>query len=168
MKPARKLAQLERRQAKRFNPERQRRIDNLRYQINTTPYRARLIGYAEDHRKQPTTAEAALKELLDANLPLRGLTFKEQEVIGRHIADFVIPAHRLVIEVDGPYHLFRCGQDHQRTRELNGHGHRVIRFTNDAVLNQPFRVLAEILRACKTAYELASDAYLPERHPSTE
>lgn len=147
--PELQLAKLEHRQAKKWNRSRQYQINKLRDAI-------RLAAFAREHREQPTRAEAALDELLTANLPF---PFKAQEVIGRRIADFVIPAHKLIIEVDGPYHASTIKEDRKRTQELNEHGYRVVRFTNDQVLNEPHFVLAAIMCECGKAYELASDAY---------
>jgi very-short-patch-repair endonuclease len=44
--------------------------------------------------------------------------------------DFVWPAHRLVVEVDGPHHLTRETRrnDLARDRRLTGAGWRVLRF----------------------------------------
>ncbi len=74
----------------------------------------------------------ALREL---NLPAN---VRRQHPIGRHIVDFAIPAYKLVIEIDGGQHATAVNQDKARTRALNGHGYRVIRFwNNDVIGNLP-------------------------------
>jgi very-short-patch-repair endonuclease len=165
-KPSRRLAKLEARQARRWDLSRQRQINTLRDHGVTaarSPCPTKILdGYAQDHREHPTPAEAILKQLLDETMPRLGLVFGHQVVIGNRIADFVITAQKLVIEVDGLYHQFRPQQDHRRTRELVARGYRVIRFTNEEVINEPQRVMAEVLRACGSAYEMASDAYIPD------
>jgi hypothetical protein len=100
--------------------------------------------------------------LLDETTPRVGLALGHQVVIGHRIADVAITAQKLVIEVDGPYHQFIPQQDHRQTRELAARGYRVIRFTNEEVIDETQRVMAEILRACGSAYEMASDTYIPD------
>ena len=56
-----------------------------------------------------------------------------QHPIGRYIADFAVPAHKLVIEVDGGQHAEAGDRDAARTRALQAHGYRVIRFWNSDV-----------------------------------
>ena len=58
---------------------------------------------------------------------------RRQHPIGRHIADFAVPAHKLVIEIDGSQHAEAGDQDAARTRALQAHGYRVIRFWNSDV-----------------------------------
>lgn len=59
-----------------------------------------------------------------------------QYIIGDYIADFVNLYMKLVIEVDGGYHMERTQQEDDaiRTQWLEEHGFRVIRFTNEEVL----------------------------------
>ena len=54
-------------------------------------------------RKQPTEAEKRLWYFLHKK-QLDGLRFKRQEAIGQYVADFVCPALKLVVEVDGGQH----------------------------------------------------------------
>ena len=56
---------------------------------------------------------------------------RRQHPIGRHITDFAIPACKLVIEIDGGQHARAVEADAERTRTLNAHGYRVIRFWNN-------------------------------------
>jgi len=64
--------------------------------------------------------------------------------MGRLIADFYCPAAKLVIEVDGDIHDYQKEYDDVRTRQLEDHGYCVIRFRNDAVLNDLVTVLSQI------------------------
>jgi hypothetical protein len=71
--------------------------------------------------------------------------------IGNYIADFYAPAARLVVELDGAHHL-QLGQatyDAQRTRDLEQHGLRVLRFDDRQVLLQTESVLEMIFQAVK-------------------
>ena len=94
-----------------------------------------LKGFARENRKNPTIAEQVLWEhIRDKAL---GTKFLRQHIIGDYIADFVSPEHHLIIEVDGAYHAERqqLEKDEDRTGELNKMGFRVVRFTNEEILN---------------------------------
>ncbi len=71
------------------------------------------------------------RALRGMNLPVK---VRRQHPIGRHIADFAIPALKLVIEIDGGQHATMGESDSERTRALNDQGYRVIRFWNNDVL----------------------------------
>ena len=106
--------------------------------------RERLQSFAVHMRRHPTYAEAALW----AELRKRpnGLTFWNQHVIGnRYIADFYCPAAKLVIEVDGSSHLGREVRDRQRDENMKEFGYRIVRLTNEAVLNDLTIALTELL-----------------------
>ena len=60
------------------------------------------------------------------------------------IADFYCHEEKLIIEVDGKYHKYRLKEDEQRTRILNYLGVRVIRFSNEEILNDLKKVLDKI------------------------
>ena len=53
---------------------------------------------------------------------------------GRFIADFVAPAARLAVEVDGEYHARRKRADAARDRKLTRLGYRVVRIDAELVL----------------------------------
>jgi len=78
---------------------------------------------------------------------LDGLRFRRQQVIGSFIIDFYCSEHRLAVEVDGETHVGQGRQDAARTREIERHGVRVIRFTNDEVIHDLEAVCLAILRA---------------------
>ena len=81
-------------------------------------------------------------------LPVR---VRRQHPIGRYIADFALPARKLVIEIDGGQHATAIARDNARTRVLEARGWRVIRFWNSDVMGNIEGVLetidAEIARA---------------------
>ena len=94
-----------------------------------------LKGFARENRKNPTIAEQVLWEhIRDKAL---GTKFLRQHIIGDYIADFVSPEHHLIIEVDGAYHAEwqQLEKDEDRTGKLNKMGFRVVRFTNEEILN---------------------------------
>jgi very-short-patch-repair endonuclease len=62
-----------------------------------------------------------------------GAVFRRQvPLLGRFIADFLAPAERLVIEVDGGHHVERARAYARRDAVLAGAGYRVLRL--DAAL----------------------------------
>jgi len=90
-----------------------------------------LAERARTMRGAPTASE----ELLWAHIRGRrlGVVIRRQvPLLGRFIADFLAPAQRLVIEVDGAYHGERGGADARRDAALERGGFRVIRI--DAAL----------------------------------
>jgi very-short-patch-repair endonuclease len=73
-----------------------------------------------------------------------GLRFRRQHPVGHFVLDFYCPLCRLAIEVDGEVHDLQLERDVERTRALETHGIRVLRFRNDEVLNRLPRVVARI------------------------
>ena len=69
---------------------------------------------------------------------------RRQHPIGRYIADFAVPARKLVIEVDGSQHATAVARDNARTRKLEARGWRVIRFWNSDVTSNLEGVLETI------------------------
>ena len=96
-------------------------------------------------RHSPTPAEQAMWEIVRAKR-LGGFKFRRQHIIGVFIVDFVCIRYRLIIEVDGRIHDFQKDYDEARTNYLNTEGFQVIRFKNEAVLNNAEWVKAEIIR----------------------
>jgi crossover junction endodeoxyribonuclease RuvC/BirA family biotin operon repressor/biotin-[acetyl-CoA-carboxylase] ligase len=62
-----------------------------------------------------------------------GVWFRRQVPLGCFIADFVAPASRLVVEVDGGYHARRRVADARRDRVLRRLGYRVLRIEAELV-----------------------------------
>lgn len=113
---------------------------------NTTPAkRAR----AQELRAAPTLAESRLWARLRGGR-LGGWHFRRQHVVEPFIVDFYCHRAALVVEVDGGIHAQQAEQDQQRELALQARGLRVIRFSNEAVLQQINTVLAEILLACES------------------
>ncbi len=103
-----------------------------------------LKEFAQHQRKYPTEAESVLWSLLRQKS--LNEKFRRQHVIGNYIADFVCLHKKLIIEIDGGYHL-KEGQvikDTQRTEWLENLGYQVIRFTNEEVLFNTANVMNDI------------------------
>ena len=99
---------------------------------------------SKDLRSGQTDAEEVLWECLrDSKL---GYKFRRQHVVGNFIADFICLPQKLVIEVDGGIHNHLKERDEERTLIFNNLGFRVIRFTNEQVLDKPNSVSESIVR----------------------
>ena len=66
------------------------------------------------------------------------MTFYRQKPIGDYIVDFYCPKAKLVVEVDGSWHLSgnRMAYDKIKDEFLYALGLRVLRFTNDDIFNR--------------------------------
>ena len=102
---------------------------------------------AERQLENTTEAEKFLWQNLRGK-QLDSYKFRRQHIIDQFIADFVCLSKQLIIEVDGGYHSLPEVEisDLQRTEILESLGYKVIRFTNEEVLNNIDAVLAEINR----------------------
>jgi len=83
-------------------------------------------------RDSPTPSEALLWRALRGRQ--LGVAFRRQVLIGRYIVDFVAPAARLVVEVDGSFHDDRRHADERRDAALVSGGYRVLRLEAQLVL----------------------------------
>jgi|SRR5690606_28527118 len=101
---------------------------------------------AQALRNNMTATEKMLWERLSNN-QLEGLKFRRQHPILFYIADFYCHALHLVIEIDGGYHetAEQKEKDKERTALLMSNKITVIRFTNEAVLNNIDEVIKEIV-----------------------
>jgi very-short-patch-repair endonuclease len=104
-----------------------------------------LEARAAGMRRNMTESEARLwAELSGSKL---GVAFRRQQVLlGRFIVDFLAPAAKVVIEVDGGWHERRQRADARRDRVLAGAGYRVLRFSAQQVLHELGSVI-ECIRA---------------------
>ena len=102
------------------------------------PTQAILRERARSMRHEPTEAERKLWHLL-RDRRFSGFKFRRQVQIGRYIADFVCPAKRLIVEVDGGQHAESI-YDTERDAWLGAQGFRVCRFWNADILMRPDEV----------------------------
>ena len=100
----------------------------------------------EHLRKNPTEAEQKLWEQLQLD-PFKKYHFRRQHPIHRFIADFYSHKLKMIIEVDGDYHQSedQLKNDEIRTTLLNFQGLKVIRFTNQEILQKQETVLKTLL-----------------------
>ena len=96
---------------------------------------------------QNSDAEKILWSCL-RNRKLNGFKFRRQHPIADFIADFYCLECNLIVEVDGAYHhsIEQRQYDEGRTFELSEFKIKVIRFTNQEVIEHIDFVLTEIRR----------------------
>jgi len=82
---------------------------------------------------------------------LKGARFRQQVPLGPYVVDFLCPAYRLIIEVDGSQHASAVAVDSARTKWLEARGYRVIRFWNNEVTSHLSAALEVIMRALDEA-----------------
>ncbi len=104
-----------------------------------------MLDNARQLRKTMTKAEQVLWQMVRA-YRLDGFAFRRQVPIGQYIADFVCHGARLIIEIDGMQHRepSAAGADRTRAAWFRSRGYRVLRFTNDEVVDDRDRVIAVI------------------------
>ncbi len=109
-----------------------------------------LKEYAFKHRANPTQAEEVLWQLVKTK-KIEGHKFRRQHIIGNYIADLVCLDKRLIIEIDGLIHQLpeNNESDEVRTKWLNEQGFKVIRFTNEEVINRTDDILEIISSSLK-------------------
>lgn len=98
-------------------------------------------------RKNATDAERKLWSVLRSRQH-NGLKFRKQVEIDGYIVDFLCPARRLIIEVDGGQHTPQ--RDARRTAYLESQGFRIIRFWNNEVLENLDGVWSRIEESLST------------------
>ncbi|AWG21470.1 hypothetical protein FFWV33_07940 [Flavobacterium faecale] len=104
-----------------------------------------IFSNAKKLRENATEAENQLWLAL-RNKQLNGLKFRRQHPLSCYIADFYCHELKLIIEVDGGYHLTKeqIQLDNRRTADLEFQGLKVIRFTNEEVMLRLSNVLDKI------------------------
>ncbi len=100
---------------------------------------------AKELRRYETEAEKRLWARLCRN-QLLGLKFRRQHPINRFIVDFYCVKIKLVIEVDGNIHEIPENKvyDIGRSQILNDFGIKVIRFTNEEIIEDIEKVVKNI------------------------
>jgi very-short-patch-repair endonuclease len=94
-------------------------------------------------RKRMTNCEILLWEKLRAKQIL-GLRFRSQHPINIFIADFYCHEARLVVEIDGEIHDDQIEYDDGREAEIEKYDIKVIRFSNNEVINNIDSVVNKI------------------------
>ncbi|MDD4178826.1 MAG: DUF559 domain-containing protein [Candidatus Margulisbacteria bacterium] len=98
---------------------------------------------ARELRKNQTAAEQYLwRHLRDRKF--KGVKFRRQYLFRGFIIDFYCPEIMLGIELDGAIHNKRKDYDKARDQIINSHGVKLLRFSNDQLLNDTRSVLLKI------------------------
>ncbi|MBN1820650.1 MAG: endonuclease domain-containing protein [Prolixibacteraceae bacterium] len=113
---------------------------------NYNNYNKELKDFARKLRNNSTLAEVILWDKLLKKKQLRNYQFLRQRSIDIYIVDFFCKDLKLVIEVDGTYHLFNRKKDRARDEDLNDLGFTVIHFNNEEILNDLLSVQRTIER----------------------
>lgn len=100
---------------------------------------------AKKLRENQTEAEEKFWLAVKDN-QIEGYKFRRQHPLSIYIADFYCHALKLVIEIDGGYHLVEVQQllDKKRIANLEFQGLNVIRFTNEEVMYRLPEVIDKI------------------------
>ncbi|HET9451716.1 MAG TPA: endonuclease domain-containing protein [Aggregicoccus sp.] len=106
---------------------------------------AGLLRRSRELRREQTDAEQLLWRLLRSR-QIAGAKFRRQHALGPYILDFLCAEQRLAVELDGDQHAQpeQAGHDAERTRFLERHGLRVLRFSNREVLQDTEVVLRQL------------------------
>ncbi|MEO3386374.1 endonuclease domain-containing protein [Mesorhizobium sp. CAU 1741] len=119
---------------------------------------------ARSLRNHATRAETLLWYEL-RGLKSEGIKFRRQSPLGPYIVDFVCPAARLVVEVDGDLHESNGGKRHDANRDawLRSLGYHVLRVDEPDVIHNAWHV-AQLIK--DNVAVLVSDPTRPLRgHP---
>lgn len=120
--------------------------------------RRKMVEVARQFRKEPTHSEDILWQSLRGK-KLDGVKFRRQQPIGPFIVDFYAPAHRLVVEVDGPIHEIQKEADQERQQLLEQLGLFVLRLTAAEVEQALPQALAKI-QAILKARPISSSSFM--------
>ncbi|MCW3107709.1 MAG: leucyl-tRNA synthetase [Segetibacter sp.] len=126
------------------------------YMTNTYEQWKLVTNFAKQNRKDTTEAEEILWQHL-RNRKLNGCKFRRQHAVAGYIPDFVCIEKKLIVEVDGGYHEEeeQSKFDVSRSKWLEEHGYKVIRITNEEVLENIQDVLQKIGKALSASKALS-------------
>jgi adenine-specific DNA-methyltransferase len=110
-----------------------------------------LTGRARSLRRNQTDAEQKLWRELRSR-QLNNVKFRRQHPIGRYVADFCAPEHKLILELDGGHHALQTEKDEKRSKYFMSLGYTVLRFWDNDVLKHANAVLETIGEALAASY----------------
>ena len=104
-----------------------------------------MVTRLRELRRNETQVESCLWSFL-RNRQLHGFKFRRQHQFGGYIVDFYCHEAQVVIECDGSIHETNENWQHDqaRTPYMVGYGLKVLRFTNEEVLNNTVSVIRKI------------------------
>ena len=107
------------------------------------------LEMAKAMRRRMTLGERCFWNMV-RNEKVLGLHFRRQQVLHGFIADFFCNDLNLVVEVDGGIHEQQKDYDELRTKIINQYGIKVLRFTNEEVINKSDWVLKKLQEAASS------------------
>jgi shikimate kinase len=110
-------------------------------------------------RQRQTPAEEFFWELVH-NRRFDGLKFRRQHPLGRFIADFYCPDHKLAIELDGSIHQRQLERDQARDEAISLYGIRVVRIKNADILERPEEMLEELRKSLTPGFATPSPSLM--------
>jgi very-short-patch-repair endonuclease len=115
---------------------------------NNYNYNKKLQPLARQLRKSLTKSEACLWEYALKAKQLNGYQFRRQRPILQYIADFFCKELMLIIEIDGITHDNEVSKskDIRREESLAKAGFKIVRFTDEEVLNNMAGIISELER----------------------
>jgi very-short-patch-repair endonuclease len=107
-----------------------------------------IVASCRSLREKSTNPEERLWSFL-RDRRLKNAKFRRQYPVGGYILDFYCHAARLAVELDGSGHLDEAQMEYDavRTEKLGALGIELLRFWNDAILNDLETVLGVIWEA---------------------
>src|SRR6185312_6039885 len=108
-----------------------------------------IFANAKKLRNEPTASEIIFWSLLKQHFP--GYRFKRQHPISQYIADFYCHKLKLVIEIDGAYHLSDESKINDKIRDefMQSLGLEIIRFTKQEICEKGENVIMRLKKMIK-------------------
>ena len=138
--------------------------DTPNYQTARASSYPLLKELAEKQKQHPTDAEKFLWQNLKGK-QLENYKFRRQHIIDQFIVDFVCLQKKLIIEIDGAYHNLPEVQisDAERTGILETLEYRIIRFSNEEIIQNIDAVLSQIAETLNSLKDVGNGDSLPPR-----
>ncbi len=92
------------------------------------------LSFAKQLRREMTPAERILWKCLRRN-GVEGFHFRRQQIVEGYVVDFYCDTAKLAIELDGGVHQEQWKYDESRDKAISSIGVRVIRISNEAMLD---------------------------------
>ena len=103
----------------------------------------RIVAAARKLRRTSTDVERKLWHRI-RDKQIDNFRFRRQRPIGKYIVDFICLDAKLIVELDGGQHAEYVAYDDKRTAFLGSLGYRVLRFSNNEVIENIDGVLERL------------------------
>ena len=113
--------------------------------ITNQKVKSKKVELSRKLRKSMTKAETHFWNAV-RNKKLFGLKFRRQQIIAGFVVDFYCNSIRLCVEIDGDVHNLaeQKEYDEEKDKKIKYHDLRMLRLTNDEVLNDFEKVIQKI------------------------